>query len=158
MTDLIRLVKLTSGPGEDSGLRCTTALPVWIASQSPTLALILDSGFRESQTKCITLESVTPDALRQCVGYLRDSENCSPPNLESVMETLHAAKYLELDRLVELCCKQLAAHYEELPPEAMAFLDSETVHRICRRLSPLHLCEAEQYLSENIKFKITSVS
>ena len=99
-----QVVKLTSGIGE-TGLRAHTRVPWYVAMQSPTLQLILDRGkssnkqpcavFLENITNSVTLESVTPDALHQCVNFLRDSTT-SVPELSCVIETLYAAKYLEL--------------------------------------------------------------
>ena len=152
MTEMARLIKLTSAPGIDSGLRVSTAVPCYVAMQSPLLRICLEAGFLEARTHSIALDSITPDALRQCVSFLRDPTTM--PELESVMETLYAAKYLELDRLVELCCKLMARHYEDLPPETLHHLDSELVLRICRRLTPLQLCQAEKYISLKTKNKL----
>ncbi len=133
MTELTSssLIKLTSAPDATTNQRETRCLPSYIAVQSPTLALILEAGFLEAQTNSITLDSITPDALRQCVNFLRDSN--STPELESVIETLYAAKYLELDRLVESCCKLIAKHYNDLPKHTLQYFSNEFVLRICRR-------------------------
>ena len=103
-----QVVKLTSGIGE-AGLRAHTRVPWYVAMQSPTLQLILDRGkssidpcgvFLENITNSVTLESVTPDALHQCVNFLRDPTT-AVPELSCVIETLYAAKYLELGTLNE---------------------------------------------------------
>jgi hypothetical protein len=101
-----RLVKLTSGVGE-TGLRAHTAIPWYVAMQSPTLKLILDrpslslysNCFLENLTNSVTLDSITPDALHQNIAYLRDPASFQKPELSSVIETLYAAKYLELGAL-----------------------------------------------------------
>ena len=103
-----QVVKLTSGIGV-AGLRAHTRVPWYVAMQSPTLQLILDRGkssidpcgvFLENITNSVTLESVTPDALHQCVNFLRDPTT-AVPELSCVIETLYAAKYLELGTLNE---------------------------------------------------------
>lgn len=112
-----QVVKLTSGIGE-AGLRAHTRVPWYVAMQSPTLQLILDRGkssidpcgvFLENITNSVTLESVTPDALHQCVNFLRDPTT-AVPELSCVIETLYAAKYLELGTLNENVAILLMGH------------------------------------------------
>ena len=58
------------------------------------------------------------------------------------------------DRLVELCCKRMASHYDDLPPNTLDYMNPEFVLRICRRLNPFQLCKTEYLLSENNRIKL----
>ena len=60
---------------------------------------VIINSFLENLTNSVTLDSITPDALHQNIAYLRDPASFQKPELSSVIETLYAAKYLELGAL-----------------------------------------------------------
>ena len=187
-------VRLRSGVDHATGHFATVHLPVSVAALSPTLSLILSSGFRESQSGFVDLPAITPSALREVCHFLRishgyflsslsletqqqrlisDGNDCDDysgdsgdgkddekeaqhlsklpgipsklylPAAEHVLETLSAAQYLELNRLVELCCKVLAQNFENLPHISKDLLPFTLRMQVLQRLDPVHLCMAE---------------
>ena len=160
LVPVVDQVRLRSGTDPESGHFATVLLPFSVAALSPTLSLIFSSGFRESQSGLVDLPSVTPSALREVCNFLRIAhdhyKNSSGntftvsskkflPRSESVLETLEAARFLDLHRLTELCCKVMAQHFDHLPE----FLPSDVLPfelrmQILRRLGPIQLCKAER--------------
>eukprot|EP00743_Colponemidia_sp_Colp-15_P008119 GILK01008800.1.p1 GENE.GILK01008800.1~~GILK01008800.1.p1 ORF type:complete len:936 (+),score=99.64 GILK01008800.1:110-2917(+) len=152
----VDVVTFVSGDGE-----CRMVLPVEVAYQSPSISMMLSSGYRESVEGVVHFPTFSARVLQILVDYLRHLHlsisaargQVHPVTVPSFMlpvelavEVLVETAYLELPGLANLCAERIAEHFSSM--DSFEGLPDSLVEHILTRLDCFGLRHAELLLQK----------